>query len=242
MVLWIRAFARHPETSWDTTVGFWSRVTGTKPVSDGPDAVRLLPTAGAWNLALVRATTAPEISVDVIVDDVETAVLRALNLGATAVTGDRNRGRSPGGLPFRIHEPDDGGITAPPILEHANGSYSSLDQICVDVGPSDWDHEVEFWEGICGRDAQVAARPEYMWIKGPDGRSFRLLLQRLDRQRPTSAHLDFACSDVAAVHEAHLAAGARSGDEFPWWTVMYDPSGTAYCLTARDPITGSLPG
>lgn len=241
MVRWLRAFARRPETGWEATVGFWSRATGSTPVTDGPGAVRLLPSVGEWNLELLSGATAPDISVDLLVDDPEAAVASAFDLGATATAGDRVCGRSPGGLAFRVQRAEAGEVTAPPIHEHANGSFSSLDQICIDIGPSDWDEEVGFWEGVTGREARPGSRPEYVWIKGPDGRGFRLLLQRLEEERPAGAHLDFACSDVAAVREAHLAAGARGGETFPWWTVMYDPAGEVYCLTARDPITGALP-
>ncbi|ADD40959.1 VOC family protein [Stackebrandtia nassauensis] len=243
MVRWLRACAGRPETRWETTVDFWSRVTGTLPEWRSPGDVWLEPVSGDGMLALTNRAAAAATRVDLVVDDAEAVVRRAFELGATASNddGEHVTGRSPGGLTFHIAAAPDSELAEPPVLEHPNGSLSGLDQICVDIGPSDWDTELAFWSDLTGHKARTGARPEYAWIKGPNGRTSRLLLQRLDEDRPTSAHLDFACSDVAAVCEAHVAAGARSGDVFPWWTVMYDPSGAVYCLTARDPVTGALP-
>jgi hypothetical protein len=70
----------------------------------------------------------------------------------------------------------------------------------------------------------------------------RLLLQRLDAERPASAHLDLACgADVAGVRARHERLGAVLVAERPHWTVMRDPTGGTYCLTGRDPRTGGLP-
>jgi hypothetical protein len=54
------------------------------------------------------------------------------------------------------------------------------------------------------------------------------------------AHLDFACADRAATRAAHEKLGASLVAEYPYWTVMSDPTGAHYCLTARDPHTGML--
>ncbi|TQF01785.1 VOC family protein [Kitasatospora acidiphila] len=54
------------------------------------------------------------------------------------------------------------------------------------------------------------------------------------------AHLDFACADRATTRVAHEKLGASFVAEYPYWTVMSDPTGAHYCLTARDPDTGLL--
>jgi hypothetical protein len=69
----------------------------------------------------------------------------------------------------------------------------------------------------------------------------RLLIQRIGEQRPTSGHLDLACSDPTLVRAWHERNGATMVAEHPLWTVMRDPAGGVYCLTSRDPRTGRLP-
>jgi hypothetical protein len=50
-----------------------------------------------------------------------------------------------------------------------------------------------------------------------------------------------ACADRQALARAHTAAGARVLAGFPHWIMLADPTGREYCLTARDPRTGTLP-
>jgi hypothetical protein len=70
----------------------------------------------------------------------------------------------------------------------------------------------------------------------------RLLLQRRDGAAAddrVTAHVDFACADRDRVTDLHVARGARVVGTFPFWTVMADPTGRRYCLTKRDPGTGT---
>jgi hypothetical protein len=70
----------------------------------------------------------------------------------------------------------------------------------------------------------------------------RLLLQRLDDNRPgpCRAHLDLACDDLPAELARHQALGAVVVREMPKWTTLFDPSGLVYCVTQRNPATGTL--
>ncbi|MGV9240782.1 VOC family protein, partial [Streptomyces nigra] len=68
----------------------------------------------------------------------------------------------------------------------------------------------------------------------------RILLQRLGEERPPSAHVDLACADIAATRARHEELGAVSVADGAHWTVLRDPAGGVYCLTARDPGTGAL--
>lgn len=79
-------------------------------------------------------------------------------------------------------------------------------------------------------------------LRPPAGLPVRLLLQRLDDERPASAHLDLACADITAVRSRHEELGAVLVREGAHWTVLRDPAGGTYCLTGRDPVTGGLPG
>jgi hypothetical protein len=72
------------------------------------------------------------------------------------------------------------------------------------------------------------------------GMPVQILLQRLGEGPGRSAHVDLACADTGAaraLHERHGAAFVARGRH---WIVMRDPAGGLYCLTERDPETGTL--
>jgi len=72
--------------------------------------------------------------------------------------------------------------------------------------------------------------------------ALRLMFQRVeeDEKRRASAHLDFACDHVTIETSRHVALGATVVRVFDDWTTMCDPAGLAYCITRRDPDTGTL--
>ncbi len=76
----------------------------------------------------------------------------------------------------------------------------------------------------------------------PVGIPLRLLLQRLDKAVAGHGrgHLDLACNDVPAECRRHLPLGASLVREMPKWTTLADPTGLEYCVTRRDPTTGTL--
>ncbi len=85
----------------------------------------------------------------------------------------------------------------------------------------------------------VRSLPEFHVVEPPAGLPIRILLQRLGTERPLSAHLDLACADIAATRARHEELGAETLSHGSHWTVMRDPAGGAYCLTGRNPETGS---
>ncbi|MGW7818412.1 VOC family protein [Streptomyces puniciscabiei] len=97
------------------------------------------------------------------------------------------------------------------------------------------------WAGLTGWERLKGSRPEFEVLRPPTGLPVRILLQRLDDERPASAHLDLACADMAAVRARPEEHGTARVSEGPRWTVMRDPAGGVYCLTGRDPETGGLP-
>lgn len=235
MPQWMRACLGRPSEGLPATLDFWTRLTETVAQPRDEHEVLLEPAAGdAW-LAVTDRAGAPATRFDVLAVDAGAMVSRAFDLGGAAVDdGGELTLRSPGGLPFRV-ESTDQGFTEPPVIEHADGSLSSANQLCIDIAPTMWDVELAFWAGMTGAGLRDTGSPEFTGLSFVDGPPYRVLLQRLDEERDTAAHLDFCCSDVAAVVDAHVAAGARAGDEYRYWTVMHDPSGYVYCLTSTHP-------
>jgi len=143
--------------------------------------------------------------------------------------------------PNTLRPPYEGEAARTPVVGSPDGAGSRVDQVCLDIAPSRYDAETAFWAGLTGWELLRASRPEFQVLKPPTGLPLRMLLQRLDEERPTGAHLDLACSDVDAVRGWHESHGASVVARQERWTVMRDPAGGTYCLTGRDPETGGLP-
>lgn len=170
--------------------------------------------------------------IDFCVDDVPEFAAAAVELGARVVAdlGSLVVLRSPGGQLF-CADPWRGQSSRPGVVRG-----SRLDQVCVDVPASAFGMEVAFWSGLLdGWESRPGSLAEFHVVEPPPGLLVRLLLQRLDEERPASAHLDLACADVAATRARHEQLGAAFVTGFPGWTVMRDPAGGTYCLTTRDP-------
>lgn len=58
-------------------------------------------------------------------------------------------------------------------------------------------------------------------------------------RRPVRAHPDLATAHREADAQAHVRLGARLEQVFDHWTVLTAPGGQVYCLTDRDPFTGT---
>ncbi|WP_328671352.1 VOC family protein [Streptomyces sp. NBC_00328] len=242
VVRWTHVFVDRPAAELGRALGFWTAVTGTKPSeprgSQG-EFVTLLPGEGD---ACVKAQGVGGAHLDLSVEDVAGLVEWALRLGA-AVVADHDGWavlRSPGGQLF-CAVPWNGESARPPVTEGPDGTTSRLDQVSIDLAPGVYDAETVFWSELTGWESLPGALPEFHLIRPPAGLPLRILLQRLGTERPTSAHLDLACSDVDAVRAHHEALGATAVGRGARWTVMRDPVGGTYCLTGRDPATGSLP-
>ena len=245
MIRWVQAFIDRPAEQFSGAAAFWTAVTGTR-LSDrrgtAEEFATLLASAGDPYLKLQGVGDSGGAHVDLEVDDVPAAITQALESGATLVTRHSDWAvlRSPAGLRFCL-APWEHAAVRPPVVTHLSGAVSRLDQVCLDVGPAAYKTEAAFWTGLTGWTHRTGTRPEYAALVPPPGLPVRLLLQRLDDERPATAHLDLACSDRTALAALHQSLGARIQHQGAGWIVLHDPVGGVYCLTGRDPHTGNLP-
>ena len=248
-VRWLTAlldFPGDPPGLFERGCSFWQAVTATTlspPRGRSGEFVTLVPLAGN---AFVRAQRTRALRagchLDVHVDDVERGTERALSLGALPPTGGGRLGlRSPGGLAFCLVH-DGGESQRPPPCAWPGGARSLVDQLCIDVPPAAFDAEPEFWAALTSWGLRPGSRPEFRYLARPVGIPLRLLFQRLDKAEGEQGrgHLDLACDDVAAECQRHLALGASLVRQMPNWTTLVDPTGLEYCVTRRDPTTGTL--
>ncbi|MEV1063853.1 VOC family protein [Streptomyces sp. NPDC050263] len=247
-VRWTYAFVDRPAARFERACAFWTAVTDTS-LSDlrGEDGefVTLL-AAGADACVKVQGVAGGDggAHLDFAVEDVPAFVEEARRLGAETAAAHEGWAvlRSPAGPAFCV-VPWHGESVRPPVV-----AGSRLDQVCLDVPPSAYDAEVAFWSGLLPDwSARPGSLPEFHVVEPPAGLPVRILLQRLDEERPedggaAAAHLDLACGpDVDAVRVRHERLGAELVARRPHWTVMRDPAGGLYCLTGRDAKTGGLP-
>lgn len=237
---WTSAFLDLAAGEHDAGLGFWSAVTGStvSPVRGAAgEFVTLLPASGDDHLRVQRlASGRSRVHLDLHVDDPRAAADRAVSLGAREIA---DVGyvvlRSPAGFPFCLvtHRAS----SPAPSTTWSGGHRSAVDQVCLDVPSELYDAEVTFWTGLTGRDAAaVPGHPEFIRLRRPEQEPLHLLVQRLGQPLgEVRAHLDVATSDVAAETARHVALGARIVVERDHWTVMTDPTGSAYCITGREP-------
>jgi hypothetical protein len=248
-VRWLTAFLDLPASSAGPATDFWLAVTGSTLSSrrgDRGEFATLLPADGDAYLRVQTVVGGPGgCHLDLHVDDLDTGAMRALGLGATIESTEPGLIvlRSPGGLPWCLagHR----GESRRPAPVGWSGHRSLVDQVCLDIAPSRYDDEAEFWTRLTGWERRAGSRPEFEYLVRPDGMPLRLLLQRLDRDPAGAgcrAHLDLASDDVAAEVGRHTELGAVVVHRMPDWVTLIDPAGRAYCVTRRSPDTGSLPG
>jgi hypothetical protein len=246
LIRWTYAFVDRPAESFGRACDFWTAATGTRlspPRGERDEFVTLLSDgADAYLKAQGVASGNGGAHLDFAVEDVPALVESALRLGASIVSDNPGWAvlRSPGGQLF-CAVPWHGESVRPPVVEAPDGATSRLDQVSIDLAPRAYDSEVAFWAGLTGWESHPGALPEFHLVKPPPGLPVRILLQRLGDDRPTAAHLDMACSDIEATHAWHEKLGAVFVSRGARWAVMRDPAGGTYCLTGRDPATGSLP-
>ncbi|MGV4984066.1 VOC family protein [Streptomyces sp. NRAIS4] len=245
IIRWTYAFIDRPAELLPEARAFWTAVTGThasEPRGERGEFTTLLPETAAGTDACVKLQGVTEgaggAHLDLCAEDVAELTGRARALGAEVVAdhGDWAVLRSPAGQ-LCCAVPWQGETLRPPVV-----AGSRLDQVCLDIPPSGYAAESAFWAGLTGWERLRGSRPEFEVLKPPAGLPVRILLQRLDADRPASAHPDLACADIDAVRARHEEHGAVPVHHGPHWTVMRDPAGGIYCLTGRDPETGGLPG
>jgi len=237
-IKWMHLFLDTPRPDADRSWAFWAAVTGStlSPVrGERGQFATLLPAHGdAWLKVQAVDEGAGGVHLDIDTDDRAGLVARALDLGAHvhATYHDVVVLRSPAGIVFCATIGVGGGTD-----RHLE---AIADQVCLDIPPSAFAAEVAFWSDLTGWVAsEIREDDEFVSLRRPVDMPVRILLQRRDDETPASAHVDFAAEDRAAETERHVRAGAEVVEVFRQWTVLRDPVGRIYCLTARDPTTGT---
>ncbi len=234
---WIQVFLDTPAADVDVAVSFWASVTGWLP-SDrrGEDGqfVTLLPRTGSAYVKVQAVEGPPGVHIDLDTADRRASIETARTLGATTAWTyhDVEVMRSPGGFTFCQTLLD-----GEPSL--ARDGSTILDQVCLDIPSESWEVEIAFWRELTGRELQYATTPGFARLVAAG--QPRLLLQRLhERTGPVRAHPDLASADRSADSARHVALGARVLGVHAFWTVLSAPGGQVYCLTDRDPRSGTV--
>jgi hypothetical protein len=243
MIRWVWAFLDRPAQRFDECAAFWSTITGTQlsPRRGANDEFRtLLPDPALFAAAGVKmqaVTGLGGVHLDLDVDDVTAAVRIALDLDAELVANHKSYAvlRSPGGQIFCLTPNGRTKGTPAPAFRAPDGTLTRLDQVCLDIGPSDHAAETGFWTTLTNWDLTQGRLPEFARLRAKEPMPVQLLLQRLGEDRPTSAHIDLASADIDATAAWHQSLGATLVERHGHWIVMSDPADAPYCITGRDP-------
>lgn len=242
IVRWVWIFldvAAPAEEGWR----FWAAATGCR-VGDRRGAraefATLEPADGDPWLKLQEVASGGGVHLDLDVDDPALAAEAARALGAALVWAHPEGGyvvmRSPGGFVF--------------CLTTWNGAHQQeraglevvLDQVCLDVPAPHYDAECTFWAALLRIEPVAGSLPQFRVLPRPSHLPVRIMLQRKDSGTgPVTGHPDFACRDRASAERQQLAWGAQKRASGPRWSVLAAPGGQVYCLTDRDPVSGTLP-
>lgn len=252
-IRWATVFLDVPEDLLDASVAFWSALTATTPDEwrgSSAHVCLLTPRRGDPVVGFRRLPRgAPhgvhlDLHVDGEVEALGSAAWRAVAGGATLHHQESHRMTltSPGGFPFCL-VPWGGETSVPDPVRFPSAGAAALDQVSLDIPAPLLARERAFWEHITGWPQRQGSRPEFSAFLRPDGIAVRLLLQRRDESGPedvVTGHLDLATEDRAALSVLNVGGGSSVVRTCPNWISMTDPTGRAYCLTARDPWTGVL--
>ncbi|GAB2635058.1 VOC family protein [Nocardia goodfellowii] len=246
MIRWVWAFLDRPAARFDECVTFWSTITGTEPSErrgENGEFLTLLPDPALFAAAGIKmqaVTGRSGVHLDFDVDDIPSAVRYALGLGAELVANHPGYAvlRSPSGQLFCFTPAGPAKSRPAPAVAAPDGTLSRLDQVCLDIGGSHYDAESRFWTALTGWDHSAARLPEFSRLRPKELLPVHFLLQRLGEDRPGSAHIDLASSNIEATATWHETLGATVVDRNSFWIVMNDPGGAYYCVTSRDPNNG----
>ena len=246
-ITWLTAFIDRNESTFDDSLRFWEAATATEaspPRGQLGEFVTLQPSQGHAHLRAQRTTDGSNgTHLDLHVTDPESAVEEAVALGASPPNTGTLGVRSPGGLTM-CFVADEGhrDVTPPDVLDPP----CVVDQVCVDIPADLFETEITFWEALTGWPLHRSPLAEFAYLERQPQLPLRLLLQRLgadDAGLGVRAHLDLSTGDERErVTARHEGLGATTHFTGRYWTTLTDPSGTEYCLTMRDPATGSPPG
>lgn len=232
------AFIDVPAPDFESSVSFWSAVSGCSPSTrrgSEQEFLTLVPPTGDDHLRMQRVGDgSPRIHLDLHVSDPRACADRAVSLGADEIADHGHVVmRSPGGLTFCFV--DHPAAHASPPTSWPDGSRSIVDQVCLDIPKSGSDSEARFWQELLQWPHTDSSYAEFERLVRPDDQALRVLLQRTDDDGQVRAHLDLACSSRERELQRHVGLGARVVSERDRWTVLEDPVGMTYCLTDRSP-------
>lgn len=241
---WLHAVIDVPEQGLTAAAAFWGEALGWPPGdpwTGHPELRSFEPAAGTAYVHLQQVDAPARVHLDVEVEDVGSAVDRAVALGATHVAAhDRwQTMRSPGGLPFCFVGTGHHQVPAP--VTWSDGHRSRMVQVCIDAPVAAHDAEVAFWLALLPGRWVPSPAAEFAG-KWHDGESpLQLLFQRLeDEEGPVRAHLDHGTDDREAEVRRLLALGAEAGATGRGWQVLRDPAGLTFCVTDNSP-SATLP-
>ena len=245
MIRWTWAFVDRPEGDFEESVRFWTTVTGTTLSprrGERGEFATLLPAEddGDPCVKLQGVLSGGGAHLDLEFDDYGAALERVVAFGGAVAARDDEWAyvTSPSGYGLCVTAWT-GGKRVPRPFVGPDGSRSRLDQVCVDIAPSALEAETAFWSGVSGLELVPSSRyEEFSWLRPPADAPVAVLFQRLGEERPTSAHLDMACSDADATRAWHESLGAEFVREGGNWLVMRDPAGWEYCLIRKAPEEG----
>lgn len=261
-VRWLTAFIDHPAATADSTIRFWQTATGsalsTRRGDRGQFATLLPPDGDPYLRVQETDDGSAGVHLDLHVDDVTASTERAVTLGATVVDGTQDSLallRSPSGFSFclvahrrfahrRFVHAERATRTAPFVGPIPDAPHL-VDQVSIDIPFDAFAVECNFWSALTGWDIHGGSVPEFRILARPPGMALRILLQRLGQDDPATiarAHIDIAAGTSGdALASWHASLGATVLSRGRHWITLMDPAGLPYCLTERDPSTGSLP-
>jgi hypothetical protein len=241
-ITWLTSFLDTPDADFEARAGFWSAITGwhLSPLrGEHSEFATLVPPRGDALLRVQRIDEGPPgVHIDLHVDSLSEVADAALGLGARQIADRGHRVmRSPAGLPFCLVA-DRGESTFPDVLD--GGVPHRIDHVSIDTPAPLFNAEVDFWKALTGWSIRSLSFPEFLVLEAPARMPVGILVQRLgsdDVATSARAHIDVAAgTGVAALVTRHIELGARRTNDFDYWTVLEDPAGYPYCITASDPL------
>ena len=108
----------------------------------------------------------------------------------------------------------------------------------VVINVRDYEKQKAFWGATLGSDVAQEFAPWFVWFapQNPGGISVALQTVQDPTEGPRRLHLDTSAPDVAAAKARIIELGGTHVEDremggFPW-SVMTDPEGNEFCITA----------
>jgi hypothetical protein len=246
-IQWLSGFLDLPAAGFEVGRDFWLGATGyslSPPRGPRHDFVTLVPSEGDAYLRVQRTYAGPAgCHLDLHAQNWAELAARAASLGAQQVMAEDGLVvfRSPARLPFCVTG-EAGGPAVPDAARWSGGAVSRVDQFCLDIPADSYDAECGFWADLTGWERRNSLLPQFRYLARESGIPLRVLLQRTEDSPGTGtrAHPDLACSAVEVEVTRHEGLGATRLYDGENWVTMRDPAGLTYCITRRDPATGTL--